>query len=307
MVKLGFLFPGQGAQRVGMGLDIAEGYEAAARVFRRADEVLGLEISRLCFAGPQEKLDRTEFAQPALLTVCVAMVEVLKEHGIHPHMAAGLSLGEYTALVASGTLLFDEALALVAKRGQLMQRAASEQGGMLAVNGLDAEVVKGICREAGSEVWIANYNCPGQVVISGRKQVVAQAADLARSRGAKAIPLAVSVPSHSPLMKSAADELLPYLRATHWKEPLLPVVSNVNARENRAEDMEDILSRQLCQPVLWEQSIRYMIGKGIGTLIEVGPGNTLGGMVKRIERSAFGGTVHNKPSLQQMIERMKEQ
>lgn len=304
MTKIGLLFPGQGAQKVGMGQELARNFKIASQIFEDADQASCLNISQLCFEGPQDLLNQTEYAQPALLAAGVAISQVLKEQGINPVMMAGLSLGEYTALVSAGALPFDQAIRLVRQRGRLMQQTASDQGAMVAVNGLEAETVNCICQNIGEEVGIANYNCPGQVVISGEKNAVNTAAQAARQQGARIVPLAVSVPSHSLLMKEAAEGLLPLLKEVNWHKALIPVVSNVNARENPVENMPDILSRQLYHPVLWQQSIRYMLTKVSG-LIEVGPGTTLAGIIKRIDRSALLGSVNDLASLQQVLERVK--
>ncbi|MGR6835278.1 ACP S-malonyltransferase [Syntrophomonas erecta] len=305
MARIALLFPGQGAQRAGMGKEFAEHFEEAAGIFQRADNAAGFSLSNLCFEGPQEKLDMTRWAQPALLTTCIAMLEVVRNKGINPQMLAGLSLGEYTALTAAGAIDFEQALNLVSIRGKLMQEAVPENcGAMAAVTGLENARVEEACEQAEGVVGIANYNCPGQVVISGEKIPVEQAGAIIKEMGGRVIPLAVSVPSHSPLMMEAAQALKPYLTELEWNEPLLPVVSNVNARENSRQDLPGILARQLFSPVLWEHSIRYMRDK-VDYFIEIGPGNTLAGLVKRIDRQAFLGSIHDVNSLNKVLERVK--
>lgn len=304
MLKIGLLFPGQGAQKVGMGQEFAQHFSEASRIFKEADQVSKFSISGLCFAGPQEELDQTEYAQPALLTTGMAISQVLQVAGIKPVMMAGLSLGEYTALTAAGAIPFEQAVRLVRERGKLMQQSAARPGAMIAINGLEAEIVAAICLETEGEVGIANYNCPGQVVISGEKIAAEQVAKRAREKGARVIPLAVSVPSHSSLMKGAADQLVPLLKDVSWQVPTVPVVSNVNAREHSLKQIVEVLSCQLYKPVLWEQSIRHMLSKVDG-LIEIGPGTTLAGIIKRIDRNAYLGSVNNISSLETVLERMK--
>lgn len=303
MHKIALLFPGQGVQRVGMGTDVASHYSAAARVFEQADEIMGMKLSELCFAGPQEKLNITEYAQPALLTTCMAIAEALKEEGLEPIIMAGLSLGEYTALTAAGALTFEQALPLVAERGRLMQSSSAE-GSMMAINGLEAAQVEKICQDAGGEVWVANYNCPGQVVISGEKTAVARAGQQARESGARILPLKVSVASHCPLMREAADQLLPWLERVDWQKPSVSVVSNVTADIYGVDDMIPNLYGQLFMPVYWEQSIRRILEQA-DFLIEAGPGTSLASLVKRIQPDRFLGSVQDTASLQQLLERMK--
>ncbi|MEN6351378.1 MAG: ACP S-malonyltransferase [Syntrophomonas sp.] len=304
MPKLAFIFPGQGSQYPGMGKELAENFEEAARVFNQADEIIGYDLSKLCFEGPEEKLNQTEFAQPALLAASLAAFEVLKKHGISAAIMAGLSLGEYSALVASGALDLKEALPLVRTRARLMQDAVpAGKGAMAAVVGLDTSAVEDTCSRVDGIVAIANYNCPGQVVISGQKEAVGEATVLLKEQGGRVVPLAISVPSHSRLMYEAALKLQPYLEKAAWREGKVGVVSNVNARENEASGFPDLLVKQLFSPVLWEQSVRYMMEK-VDYFIEVGPGSSLSGLVKKIDRSRVIGQVGDLKSLQKTIEKV---
>lgn len=305
MPRLAFVFPGQGAQYKGMGKDFADNFKEAARIFQVADDLAGYKLSSICFEGPEEKLNQTEFAQPALLVTSLAILEVVKKHGITPIMMAGLSLGEYTALVAAHALTFEEALALVQRRARLMQEAVpAGKGAMAAVLGFDTEKVEKICQETAGVVDIANYNCPGQVVISGEKTAVQDACNVLKDAGARVKLLEVSVPSHSPLMKDAAKKIRPYLEQAEWRESLVDVISNVNARENGASAFGDLLTSQLFSPVLWEQSVRYMMEK-VDYFVEIGPGTTLSGLIRRIDRSRLLGHVEDIESLQKVIQEVK--
>lgn len=301
MSRLAFVFPGQGAQYPGMGQELAMNYPEAAAIFDQADQISPYPVSELCFAGPAERLNSTEFAQPALLTASLAILAAVKEQGIKPDLVAGLSLGEYTALVAAGYISFAEALPLVQERGRLMQEAVPRgKGAMAAVLGLEYELVAGVCRQAGGIVDIANLNCPGQVVISGERDAVTRATDLLRERGARVRLLDVSVPSHSRLMTSAARKLQEHLDKLDWKAANPPVISNVTARTYRPEETGDLLVQQLYSPVQWEASIRYMAEK-VDYFIEIGPGTTLSGLIKRIAPGHLLGNVQDIKSLQKII------
>ncbi|MDD2619164.1 MAG: ACP S-malonyltransferase [Syntrophomonadaceae bacterium] len=303
--RLAFVFPGQGAQYAGMGKELAENYEAAAMVYAQADEIAGYKLSDLCFADPEEQLNATEYAQPALLATSMAAYEVIKQHGIKPAMMAGLSLGEYSALVASGALTFTEALPLVQTRARFMQEAVPPgQGAMAAVMGIDSDRVKEACLQTGGNVAIANYNCPGQLVISGAREAVLSAINIIKADGGRAILLAISVPSHSTLMSAAAAKLEPYLNSIAWQEPEVPVISNVNARENGAAQFSELLAQQLFSPVLWEQSVRYMMAK-VDYFIEIGPGSTLSGLIKKIDRNRILGQAENIKSLEKILEKVE--
>lgn len=303
--RLAFVFPGQGAQYAGMGKELAANYQEAAQVYAQADEIAGYKLSAICFDDPQEQLKETEIAQPALLTTSIAAFEVVKKHGIRAVVMAGLSLGEYSALVAAGALSFAEALPLVQTRARLMQEAVPPgEGAMAAVMGLDPDIIKEACWLTGGKVAIANYNCPGQLVISGAREAVLSAITIIKAKGGRAVPLAISVPSHSTLMSEAAVKLEPHLNNILWQEPGVGVVSNVNAQENEAAQFTGLLVQQLFSPVLWEQSVRYMMTKA-DYFIEIGPGSTLSGLIKKIDRNRVLGQVEDLKSLEKILEKVE--
>lgn len=305
MPRLAFVFPGQGAQYKGMGRELAAKHEEAFQVFAEADDIAGYKISTLCFEDPENQLNLTEYAQPAILTTSLAIFQVVKKLGLSPVLFAGLSLGEYSALVAGGAISFREALPLVQTRARLMQSAVFPgKGAMAAVMGLDNSVVSDACKQVAGIVDIANYNCPGQVVISGEKEAVLNAGEVLKAAGGRVSLLAVSVPSHSKLMSDAAVKLQAYLIQANWQQAQIGIVSNVNARENTPQQYEDLLVRQLYCPVLWEQSVRYMMEK-VDYFIEIGPGSTLSGLIKRIDRSRLIGQIEDSKSLEKVIEKVK--
>ncbi len=286
-----FVFPGQGSQAVGMARDVAEAFPAAQQVFATADDVLGFALSDLCFTGPEAALTATEQAQPAILTASVALLTALANGVPLPEWVAanatalaGHSLGEYTALVAAGALDFASALHLVRERGQLMAQAT--EGTMAAIIGMDAATLEAVCAEASAAgtVVIANYNAPGQLVISGEAAGVAQAGVLAKAQGAKRVlPLNVSAAFHSPLMQQAADGLTPSLQAARIRDAVVPVVGNVTAHSlHTADELRAELLAQITAPVRWIATIEQMRDAGITTLTEVGPGSVLTGLAKRI-------------------------
>ncbi|MGS0765407.1 ACP S-malonyltransferase [Syntrophomonas curvata] len=305
MPTLAFIFPGQGAQYSGMGKEMAEQYPEAAAVFDRADRISGYKISDLCFSGPANILNQTEFAQPALLIASLAVLAAVKKQGIYPDLLAGLSLGEYTALVASGAIDLENALPLVQNRGRLMQAAVPPgEGAMAAVLGLDYEILARVCREAEGIVDVANLNCPGQMVISGAREAVLSAGGILRDKGGKVRILEVSVPSHSRLMKPAADKLQEHLRRLQWDNPTPGVISNVTGREHSPERIGDLLAQQLYSPVQWEASIRYMAEKA-DYFIEIGPGKTLSGLIKRIAPGRLLGNVEDSKSLGKVLKEVE--
>jgi [acyl-carrier-protein] S-malonyltransferase len=291
MARLAFLFPGQGAQTVGMGGDFAEAFPSAARLFEQAAQVLGWDVAAVCFRGPQAELDRTAISQPAILTVSAAILAALREACPEPvrecSAAAGLSLGEYSALVMAGALDFPEALRLVQQRGRFMEEACAQNpGAMAGVLGLDDEIVEALCaqaREVGMVV-AANFNGPGQVVVSGTREAVARVAELARESHAKRVlPLAVSGAFHSPLMEPAAERLEVELNGAPMKPCAIPVIANATAAPVRQPDeIRLALARQVKSPVLWSQSMRRLIQGGCTRFVEVGPGKVLTGLMKRI-------------------------
>lgn len=302
---IAFLFPGQGAQKVGMGRALAGTFPICRDTFAEADAALGEPLSALCFEGPDDKLMLTENTQPAILAMSTAVARLVVSRGIEPAFAAGHSLGEYSAHVAAGTLSFADALRTVKRRGRYMQEAVPiGEGAMAAILGLDAEGVAKACAEAaqGQVVTPANLNAPGQIVIAGHTQAVARAGERAKALGAKrAIPLAVSAPFHCALMKPAEDRLAPELRALASHDPSFPVVANVDALPKRtAPESIEALVRQVSAPVRWEDVVRRLIAEGVTTFIELGPGSVLAGLVKKIDRGVTVFSLEDEAGLTAM-------
>jgi [acyl-carrier-protein] S-malonyltransferase len=303
MNGLAFIFPGQGSQYVGMGKDLCDRFRVARETFEEADDALGEKISSLCFEGPEEELKLTANTQPAIVTVSVSALRVLQsETEVHPSLMAGHSLGEYTALVAAGAIEFADAVRAVRARGQFMQEAVPVgEGAVGALLGLDTTAVSEICEEAaqGEVLTPANFNCPGQIVISGHTGAVTRAIDVARERGVKrAVLLPVSAPFHSPLMKPAGERLKEVLEGIAVRDLHVPVVANVNAQPNTARDrIVKLLIQQVSAPVRWEESMRLMLSKAISRFVEVGPGKVLLGLMKRIDGAARLANVENAESL----------
>lgn len=294
MPSTAFLFPGQGAQHVGMGKSIAANHPAARALFDRAGEVLGFDLAELCFAGPAEKLDTTIISQPALFVCSLAALEMLREQD--PSVmesvthTAGLSLGEYTALVFAGAMTFEEGLKVVQRRGEAMQAAAdANPSGMVSALMLERDKVAAVRDEvAGAsdgQMWIANYLCPGNTVLSGSKPACAKAVEVIEQAGGRAIPLTVAGAFHTPLMNSACEALAEALQNVTISPPRIPVISNVDAQPHTdPQEIREILVRQVVNPVLWEDSVRTLIGAGVTRFYEVGPGRVLKGLMKRIDR-----------------------
>lgn len=308
MTKVAFIFPGQGSQSVGMG---AEFFKSGGNFLERADEVLQFGLSRLLTEGPQEELTLTYNAQPALLTVGAMIASKLVEEGITPDYTAGHSLGEYTALVASGVLSFEDGVSVVHQRGLFMNDAVpAGEGAMAAILGLDGEKLQEVTdaiTEKGDPVQPANLNCPGQIVISGTKAGVEKACVELKEAGAKrAIPLDVSGPFHSSLMKPAAERLKKALDEVEMKDASIPVVANVNAETvSDREEIKQLLVEQLYSPVRWEDSVRELINLGVTHFIECGPGKVLSGLVKKIDRSVTVLPVYDEETLQAVIDASK--
>lgn len=313
MGKIAFVFPGQGSQTVGMGKDLAEKNSEVMMYFTKADEVLKDQLSNVIFDGPQEKLTLTVNAQPALLTTSIAILDLFKKSGVEADFVAGHSLGEYTALVAAGSLTFEEGVYAVRKRGEFMERAVPNgEGTMAAVLGLDRDRLSAVTAEidqSGFPVSLANLNCPGQIVISGSRKGVDLAGEKAKEAGAKrVISLEVSGPFHSSLMKPASAQLREVLDGIKMQDAIIPVVANVTAEPmSTASDIKEKLIEQLYSPVLWEDSVQKMIDLGVDTFIEVGPGKVLSGLIKKINRSAKTYSVSDEESAQAVIDALKEE
>jgi [acyl-carrier-protein] S-malonyltransferase len=291
--KIAFLFPGQGAQTVGMGRQAADKLPAARRLYDQAAEVLGYDLARLCFDGPAEELDSTVISQPALFVTSLAAIEQLRDKSPDVVLAceatAGLSLGEYAALVFAGAMEFEDGLRLVAIRGEAMQEAAdATPSGMVSVLGLERSQVEQLCDDArqGETLLVANVLCPGNIVISGTNSACERAAEMAKAAGAvKAVPLAVAGAFHTPIMDSAVERLREALAQTRIARPSIPVISNVDAQAHfDPDEIRELLLRQIVSAVRWEESMRNMLADGFDQFYEVGPGRVLRGLLKRIER-----------------------
>ena len=300
---IAFVFPGQGAKKVGMGRALATAFPICRDTFAEADDALGESLSTLCFEGPDDRLMLTENTQPAILAMSTAVARLAVSRGLRAQFAAGHSLGEYSAHVAAGTLSFSDALRTVRRRGRYMQEAVPVgEGAMAAILGLDADAVATACAEAadGQIVTPANLNAPGQVVIAGHAQAVTRAGERAKAHGAKrVIPLAVSAPFHCPLMKPAEHRLAPELRALPTHDPSFPVVANVDAQPKlTASDAIEALVRQVSSPVRWEDVVKRLIADGARTFIELGPGTVLAGLIKKIDRSVTVASVEDEAGLE---------
>ncbi|MDA8215746.1 MAG: ACP S-malonyltransferase [Nitrospiraceae bacterium] len=303
-MKIAFVFPGQGSQSVGMGKDLYDNLDEVKSLYNEASEILGYDIAVLSFSGPADELNKTYRTQPCLLVASIAAYKALTLKNIKPSTVVGHSLGEYSALVAAGSISFKDAVKITEIRGRIMQDAVPEgKGLMAAILGLDRKIVDEICSRITGYVSAANYNCPGQIVISGEKAAVEEAMNLAKERGAKrALPLAVSVPSHCKLMEDAGKKFEEALKEVDIRDALVPFVNNVEAKfVSNAEDIRKSLVLQLSRSVLWEDCIKTISSSGISTFIEVGPGKVLSGLVKRIEPAAKIFNVENMESLNKTL------
>lgn len=303
---IGFLFPGQGSQSVGMGKALYDAFPAVKAVYEEASAVLGYDAAKLCFEGPAERLNLTEHTQPALLVSSAAALKALEPAEVQPQAVAGHSLGEYSAIYAAGGFSFRDAVGLVQKRGRYMSEAVAPGTGLVAaLLGLAPDVVKAACQEASSVgvVAAANFNSPGQVVIAGEKAAVERAIEIAKTRGCKkAIPLPVSVPVHTPLMQRAADRLAAEFGTVTWRNLSMPLINNAEAAPlQRAEEIRASLVRQLPSSVLWEDSVKAMAKLGVTKFVEIGPGTVLTGLVKRILPEATTLNVNDPKSLDATI------
>jgi [acyl-carrier-protein] S-malonyltransferase len=300
-----FCFPGQGSLEVGMGQEIAAAVPEAMDVFERASEASGLDLMHLCFEGPESELVQTEVQQPALVATSLAVLAAIKARGIKPDFVVGHSVGEFAALASAGAIKVEEAVALVRERGLAMAEAARKHpGSMAAILGLDDEVVERICRRI-LNVWPANYNCPGQIVVSGEDPAVEEACDAAEQEGARrAVKLRVSGAFHSPLVARAADRLRPALERVKFTEPTAPFMSTVTARIEDAKRMRPLLVEQLTAPVRFTQAAQELMREGAHTFVEIGPGNVLSGLIRRIDRNANTISVSTPEALDKLEEKL---
>jgi len=307
VTKIAFCFPGQGAIEAGMGWDIAQAVPEALSVYERASAASGLDLERLCFHADAEELVDTAVQQPALVATSLAMLAAVRSRGIEPHFVVGHSVGEFSALAAAEAMSIEEALILVRERGIAMaETAARHPGSMAAILGLDDEVVETLCRKI-LGVWPANYNCPGQIVVSGENSAVDECCELAQEAGARrAVKLKVSGAFHSPLVARAADRLRPAVERVNFREPVAPFMSTVTARLESAQRMGPLLVDQLTAPVRFTQAASELVREGVRTFVEVGPGNVLSGLVKRIDRSVKAVSVNNLAALDKLHEALAE-
>lgn len=305
-MRAAFVFPGQGSQHVGMGKDLYDNFDKVKGLYDEASEAIGYDVAALSFSGPSEELNKTFRTQPCLLVASMASYVVLALKGIMPSVVTGHSLGEYSALTVAESMSFKDAVKITEIRGRIMQEATPEgMGLMAAILGCDRKIVDEICANSG--ISVANYNCPGQIVVSGDKAAVKGAMNMAKEAGAKrVVPLAVSVPSHSDLMEDAGKEFEKALKEIVLKDAAISFINNTEAKFiSKAEEIRKSLIRQMSQPVLWEDCIKTVAQAGVNTLIEVGPGKVLSGLIKRIEPSARIFNVENTETLNKTLSNLK--
>ena len=303
MSKVAFCFPGQGSLEVGMGREIAESVPEAMAVFREGSDASGLDLQRLCFEAPLEELVQTEVQQPALVATSLAVLAALRARGLQPDYVVGHSVGEFTALAATSSLTSPESIALVRERGLAMAEAARVcNGSMAAILGLEDEVVERLCDDI-EGVWPANYNCPGQIVVSGQQEAVSELCAKAEELGARrTVKLKVSGAFHSPLIARAAEALRPAIERARFRDPVAPFMSTVTAKIEPAQRMASLLVEQITAPVRFTQAARGLVEEGVKTFVEVGPSNVLAGLVKRIDRTVKAISVNNLAGLKKAEE-----
>jgi [acyl-carrier-protein] S-malonyltransferase len=307
MGKIAFLYPGQGAQIVGMGKDFYENSALAKEIYNQASEILGFDVKALCFEE-NELLNRTDYTQAALVTTCIAMTKEIEHNGLKPDMTAGLSLGEYCAIETAGGMNFEDAIKTIWKRGNLMHSAVPDgSGGMAAVLGLSGEQVKAVA-DGYEGVTVANYNCPGQIVITGKKDAIELVMPALKEAGAKRVlPLNVSGPFHSPYLKEAGETLLETLNQVCWNDLKIPYVTNVDAQIiNDINKTADLLKQQVYSSVMWEQSVGTMIANGVDIFVEIGPGKTLSGFMRKIDKTVKMFRIGSIEEMHTVIEQIKE-
>lgn len=308
MGRIAFVFPGQGAQYCGMGKDFYDTYETARKVFELAKEATGLDVAELCFTE-NERLNITEYTQIAMLTTEVAILKVLEEKGIKAQCCAGLSLGEYGALAACNVMGLEDLFRLIRSRGIFMQEAYPQGGAMTAVLGLDADTIRQVCEETDGIVSIANDNCPGQIVITGEESAVQAVAASLQEKGAKrCVPLKVSGPFHSKLLAGAGEKLAAELKDVTVRDPEIPYYCNVDAAAvTDGGAVKELLAKQVSGTVRWRESVEQMIADGVDTFIEIGPGKTLNGFIRKINRDVTAKNVEKTEDLDKLLEEMAEQ
>jgi [acyl-carrier-protein] S-malonyltransferase len=302
-----FCFPGQGSLEVGMGREVAQAVPEAMKVFELGSIAAGLDLQRLCFQGSEQELVETEVQQPALVATSLAVLAGIRERGIKPDFVVGHSVGEFAALAAADSMTVEDAIALVRERGVAMAEAVRQKpGSMAAILGLEDEVVEQLCRKI-LGVWPANYNCPGQIVVSGENLAVDECIELAQEAGARrAVKLKVSGAFHSPLVARAAERLRPAVERVHFKEPAAPFMSTVTARLESAQRVAPLLVDQLTAPVRFTQAASELMKQGVQTFVEIGPGNVLSGLVKRIDRTAKAISVNSLAALEKLPDALNE-